>query len=574
VQAPPHAQFSQDPASVSGRVGYGYRVGEVPLPVLTDIKGTASVSKIKPVDLSIRPPVMVSLGCHVDGAACPHPDPHDPMTMLAGVAKRFAIKTPEPNRELLNKLKRFVEKFVETNLVPLEPGVDTTVETWLSQTSYPKWRKDALLRKWLAVDDIRALDKRGRPKYFKCSSFMKDEVYPTYKHARGINSRSDEFKCRVGPIFRLIEKSVFKLKWFIKNIPVAERPKAIVKLWRNGGNYSATDYTAFESLFTREVMESCEFVLYEHMTKFLPEGSDFMDLVREVLGGENVCEFKNFTVFLEATRMSGEMCTSLGNGFSNLMFMLFLAEEVGCTNVDGFVEGDDGIFIMQGTPPSTELFAQLGLIIKMESHTALEHASFCGLVFDIEDQINVTNPLEVIATLGWTSMQYCNSSSRTKQQLLRCKALSFAHQYPGCPIISEMAFYILRCTSKVRVGDFIAKWRNTYEREQLLAAYRELPYNFNKIPHIEPGIRTRFLVEHLYGVSVEHQLYIEEWFKKQREIKPIDFALIKWHMKPEWVDYYEKYVHVPCLPLNRPSWIFPQVPGLQLANPFLSDVGD
>lgn len=544
----------------------------MPLPALGEVKCSAHIRDFHDVDMAVRPPIMVSLGCHVEGAACPHPDPQDPNTMLAGVAKRFATKTPEPDREMLGRLKRFVQKFVEDNLVPLEPGVDTTVETWLEHTSYPRWRKDELLKKWLALDNIRATDKRGRYKHFKCKSFMKDETYPSYKHARGINSRSDEFKCQVGPIFRLIEKRVFKLKWFIKNIPVAERPKALIKLWRDGGKYAATDYTAFESLFTREVMESCEFVLYDYMTQFIPGGRDFADLVREVLGGDNVCEYKNFTVFLEATRMSGEMCTSLGNGFSNLMFMLFLAEEAGCTEVDGFVEGDDGIFTMKGTFPTTEDFARLGLIIKMEIHDALEHASFCGLVFDLEDQRNVTNPLEVLASLGWTTMQYANANSNKKKQLLKCKALSLAHQYPGCPIIGELAQYVLRCTATTKINHIAENWRNTYEREQLLTAIADMPKYMKGVPFTIPGIRTRFLVEHLYGVSVEHQLYIEAWLRSQRSIVPIDYCLVQWHMPEVWKDYYCKYVFAPCLPLNRPPWIFPLSAEYKLANPLGSTV--
>jgi hypothetical protein len=276
---------------------------------------------------------------------------------------------------------------------------------------------------------------------------MKDETYPEYKHARAINSRSDEFKCASGPFFKCIEKTLFTLDWFIKKVPIADRPSYIKnRLERMGVSYFAADYTSFESLFTKKLMQTCEFVLYEHCVSEHPLGRAWLSLISEALLGRNVCSFKLFNVSVNATRMSGEMNTSLGNGFSNLMFLLFLCQENGMTDVLAVIEGDDSAASGCGKWPSVEDFAKLGLVIKVDMSDSIEEMSFCGLVFDSDECLNVTDPREVLASFGWTSAGYKAMKQNKLKLLLRCKALSLAHQYPGCPIISSLAQYGLRVT--------------------------------------------------------------------------------------------------------------------------------
>jgi len=531
-------------------------VGEVPLPELKAIKKSAKLKgKVRLVDKDRRPVVLADLGCVVEGSCMPHADPHDPHTTLAGVAKRFAIKPPEPDGELVLKFKRFVRAWIGKNLVPLAPDSNTSIEAWLASTNYPFHRKEELAEKFKRCEG--RLDPR---KHYKCKSFMKDECYPEYKHARAINSRSDEFKCKVGPIFRLIEKVVFQNKAFIKRIPVSDRPRYILDmLKREGAIYMATDYTAYESLFTGVLMDACEFQLYDYMTQYLPEHTEFMGLMREVLGGENVCEFKHFTVSLDATRMSGEMCTSLGNGFSNLMFMLFMCTEAGCKNVSGVVEGDDGLFTMIGTPPSSELFARLGLVIKVEIHTNIEEASFCGLIFDVFDCLNVTDPRDVLASIGWSSARYAKSNTNKRKTLLRCKALSAAYQYPGCPIVAALAEYILRVTKSHDTRHMISQWKNTYERTQLIEA-QDYGYSF-----IYPPLNTRLLVEKKYGISIEHQVCIEKYFDSLDELQHLCHPIIDLYMPVVWKQYWNNYVLSVCEEYPGARWV--QCKEFKLKNP-------
>jgi len=502
----------------------------VPLPKIPAIKQDVVIVERVPLSLPPRPAVATSLGCEIKNIALPHPDPGHPATMLAGVKKRFAMQPPSPKKQLLRRFRRFVKKWVHNNMVPLAPDSDVSVQTWLDATNYPAWRKAQLLRKWEAVTNPH--DRR----YTVVKSFMKDETYVEYKHARAINSRVDEFKCATGPIFKLIEKELFKHEWFIKKVPVCDRPAYIMRLLGHGAKFFVTDHTAFEAHFTRELMDSCEFILYEYMVQKLPTGGDFMQFVHDAIGGRNRCVFKHFDVYIDATRMSGEMNTSLGNGFSNLMFMLFMAHEKGCENVFGVVEGDDGLFTMSGELPTVEDFANLGLTLKLELADEINVASFCGLVFDPDDLVNVTDPITAMADFGWTSGRYARCSSRRKMELLRCAAMSMAYQYSGCPILSSLAAYGLRVTSGYRAkpGLMDGWWRDHWN---------EMCQNLSSRGALKsPQKNTRFLVEKLYGITCEEQIKIESYLDSLDTLQPLDHHVIDYHVPRVWKHYSYHYV--------------------------------
>lgn len=459
-----------------------------------------------------RRPNQVSLGPIVPGAAPPKPDPDCPITSQAGVCKRFLTKPPTPDQQLLAELSAFVDGWLEENMRPLDPESDVSVETWLERSSYPKWRKDELLKLWL--DNAGVLT----PKDFIVKSFIKDETYPEFKHARGINSRTDMFKCAVGPVFRLIEKELFAREEFIKKIPVADRPKYIYeKLKVECAQYFEGDFTSYEAHFTRVIMEAIEFRLFSHMVKSLPDGKDWMDLVRNVIGGTNHCVYKYFTVDVEATRMSGEMDTSLANGFVNLMLILFLFKKKG-TPCKTVIEGDDSLTSFVGEPPHKEDFAALGFTIKCSVHDYIEDTSFCQLIFHHKDLINITDPIKVLLNFGWAGKAYVNARTSRLRTLLRCKALSYAHQFPGCPIVQSLAHYALRATSGYDVRHFIENDRSLclWEREQLREAAAGKRPDPTPIP-----MDTRLLMQRWFGVSVELQQEIEQYLDGLSELQPL-----------------------------------------------------
>jgi len=376
-----------------------------------------------------------------------------------------------------------------------------------------------------------------RKKYYENKMFMKDESYVTYKHARCINSRTDEFKVFSGPFFKAVESVVYAHSAFIKHIPVLDRPAYIKEmLYKVGANYIATDYEAFESLFTKELLEACEFILYDYMSSELPGGREFMAILRGALTGTNKCVNKFFTVFVPATRMSGEMCTSLGNGFTNLMVMLFLCSKLGSTCV-GVVEGDDGLFRIEGPLPNKSMFRALGLRIKLDVYSDLFMASFCGIIFDGDALVNICDPFRALVKFGWGGSQYARASFSTKMKLLRCKALSYAYQYPGCPIISTLAHRALYWTRSYDVRSFLDKNRtySTYEKSMIREAMK------SKIPNKPICSSSRFVMEEKFRVPYELQVYIEQKIEVAN-LGELDFEFLDIFLPKTWFDYHDRYV--------------------------------
>jgi len=519
----------------------GYRVGEVPLPPLPPVKSSLKFKEHKHgrrTDPLSRPVVSTSLGCQVEQVCLPHACPNDPHSMKCGVMKRFGCLTPKPDVKLLDEFSEFCISFITRTWDPLPGDTVISVPDWLDKTDYPLKRKIVLQNKW---DKVEVKEEILRDKkYTECSSFMKDEFYLTYKYPRAINSRSDEFKCLMGPYFKAIEKVVFDLPHFIKKIPVADRPQFIKdRMLRLGYTFVATDYTAYEAHFVPELMRKCEFILYKYMAQNLSGCELFFEGLEKVLAGNNVCNFKDFKAEVLGVRMSGEMCTSLGNGFSNLMFMLFLASKFGedPDDVNCVVEGDDGLKPEQFEGPAASDFAKLGLDIKLERHVDVCEASFCGLIFDVDDLINVADPMKVLATTGWAAARYAQSRDSKLKTLLRCKALSIAHQYPGCPVISSFSQYLLRVTRSYDVRHMIENWRNTYERQKLLLALRDEKL----IKVVRPPCNTRFLVEKKFSIPVERQLRLEKYFDECQVLQPIPYALVNDLVPSVWAEYYENY---------------------------------
>jgi hypothetical protein len=529
------------------RVAYGYRNNEAVLPQLkqdhfivkgkrVDMDETFKITRFRAQD--IRPVVAVDLGCGLKFAAPPKIDPADTHTVATGAMYRFARKFDYHYDR--NDFKSFVREWLETNIEPLDILTDTTHATWIAGTPYTQARKDELVRKHEAFG--RKLSDKIPQECRKLKCFAKDETYvPDMKHARCINSRVDEYKNMVGPHYQCISDKLFKLHWFIKKIPINERPQYIIDLiQRTGAYYICTDYTSFEAHFVSGLMEDCELQLAEHMTKKLPDGADFMRWAR-VKKDINKLNFKNFGVEIKAKRMSGEMDTSLSNGFSNLMFMLYFFKKQGLSNPAGVIEGDDGLFVVD-RKINEKFFVDFGLNVKMELVSELNHASFCGMVFDLDEKTNVTNPIHELIGFGWSSAKYARSKDGIKKCLLRSKALSMAYQYPACPILTTLSAKICELTAGYdslalleKRGDFTCLYEKTiireahtfFEKHKLLA---------------EPGPKTRILIEQLYGITLSDQIEIEKYIREMTSIHEIDIPALNKYLPKDCIRYADEYV--------------------------------
>jgi len=214
----------------------------------------------------------------------------------------------------------------------------------------------------------------------------------------------------------------------------------------------------------------------------------------EILSGVNRVESKYLSVEIDSRRMSGEMNTSLSNGFANLMLFKFLTQNTGSVCV---VEGDDCLARIEGPCPTAEQYAELGFRIKIETYDDLGMASFCGLLFDLRDRQLFKEPTKAILNFGWSNYIYLHASFKTKKQLAKSKAMSFMSECPHSPIIGCFALRMYNLLRDVKCKVDIT---NTYVH-YLLKQFKFVEFS--------PTLRTRLLFHQKFGISLTHQLLIE-----------------------------------------------------------------
>jgi len=518
------------------------------MPPLPDVDPTAKFSfkpgKFVEVPRSI---VGVSLGPHVDGVALPHPDGQAPDSALAAGIKRMAIKPLAKANADLVELAQFALEFCERNFVPLSPDVDLSFESWIDGRPYPEWRKKELRE---VHDKMAKFTLKEKYTVVKC--FLKDETYPEFKHARGIYARADEFKCVFGPLVSSIEEQVYKHPSFIKKIPVPDRPAYIRDRLVDQTNLkAATDFTSMEASFDPEVLEALDFVMFSFFLRHMP--SVWWVEVVETLAQENHCSFKWFMMKVLGRRMSGEMNTSLSNGFANLVIIEFLCHKYKCGKPRSVVEGDDSLFSTEsGRFPDPGHYTKIGFRVKFEKHSDFTRASFCGLIFDDQDLVNVTDIQTVLCEFGWASARYANCRSSRLKTLFRSKALSYLHQYYGCPVIQAMALYGLRMTRGYDLRDFVENDRglSLWEREQLREALGNCKVDIKSGRDVP--IRTRLMVEDVFGIPVETQLELEQMFNDKNDLEPL--VLGCFNFPRDWVRYGMSFI------VPRDAALIPQNP--------------
>lgn len=348
-------------------------------------------------------------------------------------------------------------------------------------------------------------------------------------------------------------------KPFIKFTPVADRPLYIKTYLKVGGRYYAeSDFTSFEALFSKWLMRA-KFIVYDWVMGLLsPEirmyYNTFFD---EVLAGTNICKNKHFTIRIIASLMSGEMDTSLGNGLTNLLIHVFMFESERGIEIEIIVEGDDALLSWLGggsDPPSAEDYAKLGLFVKLVFHENLSEAGFCGMIFDEEDMVNITDPLQLVTNLAWACSRYHDAKQSKLKALLRAKSLSYLYQYPRCPIVQSAALYGCRVTRGVDPTGYINSAHvDEWHRAQLLAALNKFGKG-DVTPQVDLEIpsRTRDLMTKKYGITREEQMRIERIYDHKQDLEPIDLSFIKF--PDSWVMFGATYTDDGKHVIDRTMW--------------------
>lgn len=507
-----------------------------------------------------------SLNCGCFGVLPPTPQSHDPMGLLIGSMKRNSAKVGEIEDEILKEVKEFVMREVQIfpKCEPLE------AEEWLKECNLPNYKKEEMKKDYQKyLENKNEYDQKMEDDEWNdlrtATIFGKAEHLTDVKPLRAINPTSSAFKYIVGPYFHWLDKWLFFngpfADFFVKKIPVKDRPKAIkLRLgneYKNTKTYS-TDYSSFECSFTNKVMEHIEMVLYEHCFGHLP----VWFYIRSLRGLKTkyndfgvVMKHKHFLINTTSCRMSGEMNTSLGNGFSNWIFTKFCVNYISGSNLRGIFEGDDGLFRYEGEEFPVHLAGRCGFSLKIQP-TIVNRASFCGNIFDLHKEVVIADPWYTLASTGF-SFNAVGASTKTVNLLTAAKGISLMYQYSNCPVLPHFGRRMLRTSMinlkyteqqiRQELSEYYLKSQKIdwWERRKMLECLRETLT-------IEVDHSTRLLMEQHFGFSIELQLYIEKelgngegWFLSEvllheytnAHIKQLDNTIINYKT---WLDNFNE----------------------------------
>jgi len=360
----------------------------------------------------------------------------------------------------------------------------------------------------------------------KIKSFVKLESYPTFKEARWINSRSDEFKVYCGPAIKAIEHMLYELPEFIKHVPVPDRPQKILGLKNSGLRYYENDFKAFESLFVPELMDVLECQLYRFCLQAYPELRD--EICNAATGTNKLRTRLGVWLELMGKRMSGDMFTSLGNGFSNLMLAKFIAFVKG-GSLTGFVEGDDGLFATTVNLSALD-YSDLGFEVEIKELTDPTKGHFCGMTMGAQNEI-LKDPRRVFQNFGWTS-SFIGAGNAVMDGLLRSKALSLLYEMPNCPIVGVLARTALEITSGVDAIEH----RELYLQSKSLSELTE--HAETRCGPFTPSPEARDVMKELFGIEPEVQLAVEAAIERH------DMQFVADLLPPSSENqfYYERYL--------------------------------
>lgn len=399
-----------------------------------------------------REDAVLVYGPHLKGVHGSCVDIRSEANMIRGLCKRIASKQSYDIQEIV-RFKDFVIKFVREHYVPI-PHVPMSHEfldhAWLDGSKYnmeEKTKFHAELDKYLHSGiDIN--------KILECKIFIKREITEEVKEPRIISSRTDTFKAVVAPYVKLIEDAIYD-EHFIKHCSPPEVQERIGRVLSGYEYFYETDYSSFESSFSKPFIQACEYQLFKHMLSNNPE---IWRVVEKAMTGDNVLVCPDLWATLPGSRMSGEMWTSLANGFSNMMMIRYMAHllyKEKAFTYDFIVEGDDGLI---GTTSEFDLsvVSRLGFRLTLRKGSHINDLSFCGMILGPTGRL-YCNPERTLIKFGRTTDQRIISQRNNKnfKKLLDTemytKALSMSVYGSNNPVINECVQTTLRNSETKRI---------------------------------------------------------------------------------------------------------------------------
>lgn len=437
----------------------------------------------------------------INKAHIPFVPNHNPHQMLQGFHKRVAHAHYKHDPKMFSHFKAFVANQIK-KLQPLPPipFSEEVLEDWLASYSHPEGRKKQIRNAY-----ARRNDHQLQRKDYQCKMFGKREFYNDYKYERMINPRSDEFIAQVGPYIHKIDEYLYHTSpfapYYIKGMTPQQLIESMSEKFKGQGLFIETDYSSFEGSYTVKYQHAVEWRLFKHMLQNNPHVLKLLAPCYQVKGHNN----KVFNPFITATfsgsRMSGDLWTSSMNGFSNLMNMLFLAQEKHVA-LTGYVEGDDGLFAVNNANIQPQDYKSLGFSIKLDYQTEISDCAFCQKIFHPETKTLLGPPI-LLNKAGWTASKvYFNTPKEVHDELYKAVCMSYLSLYANCPVLGP---FFESNLSKV-IGSR-ARFEDIWWKDQM----KNIPKKF-KCGTIQ--MADRLLYEKRFGISVDTQINFENWARK------------------------------------------------------------
>ena len=406
----------------------------------------------------------------------------------------------------------FARKVFQKFLNPLEWDEIIEFELYLAMCNKPEsWKQD---KREAHRDRRKNFDVEAF--YRTNSSFIKDEDYDTWKHARTINGTSkkgfrNDHLSWISRLVKSCEKQIYdKLPGLVKGMTPAQRMEAMKEL---GDFFPKTicDYSSYEASFKRKKMECVQFELYRFMFSKMPDQEAILKGIRHVIGGKNKLDFKHFTWWANARKMSGESDTALSNAIDNWVTWLYILHkqgvdmDVACRLI--FFSVDYNASNLEGHKVEVSDFESCGLKAKLETGLDIEQTGFCQLYFTLPPTgVICADPWKKLLKFSKIPVRYARASDRVLNSLLRAQAMSMLYLHHGAPVVQALARRLLYLTRSVNVRD--DHWDQVLHYHDQKEAIKKMNWR----DHVEQAVddADRVLVERQFGMTIEMQLYIEE----------------------------------------------------------------
>lgn len=494
-------------------VQYGYVYHKDHLPVVLRTLPRQAKGEHKAKRVPFGPKVMaVQIGPVVEGFAAPIPHNGCWINFEASFKHRMngvrGRKRPRRMRSFIRASQRFIRKHITRGCCSSPLSYEEWIETC---KSYSRARKNQLakVKESCEVLDLYTVG----VELSEVKGFIKVEFYNGYKPPRGIYSRLDMAKVLFGPWVRVLEDVLYAFPEYVKNVAAKDLAQHVEDHLGVRDRYYVVDATSWESSMTNDILVG----IWGYLLSWVGMPEEII----AAIAGVNRIKWKSGSSEIRGRTMSGEMDTSVRNGFINWMLCRFACMYAGDHKARVIVEGDDCLI---GTSAilTEDIFRDLGFDVEIKSAGSPGELGFCQYYWD-EDRTQLLSPFYMLK-VGWSDKYRLGMPDRIATSLYLAKLMSMSYYAPKCPIFWKL----MDNEGQKRKGQKAWFYRDYWGMQTLKTlgikvkdrGYQWIRVPFKLNPEVgEPSEKTRKKFEQIFGISVDDQYRVERDLFKSEVLK-------------------------------------------------------